>query len=130
MRHLAAFRAIILAIAFLAIVALATLAGFTVLPVLGQQPDAGSNVGNIVRSDPALDKLVPPGAKIEKLHDGFRFIEGPIWVRSGGYLLFSDLQVNAIMKWTPDGSVSFSASTYLQAAIPMACNRKQRPDAR
>ncbi len=122
MRHLAAFRAIILAIASLAIVGLATLVGFTVLPVLGQQPDAGSNaggnIGNIVRSDPGLDKLVPPGAKIEKLHGGFRFVEGPIWVRSGGYLLFSDLQVNAIMKWTPDGSVSFFRKPIFAGSYP------------
>jgi gluconolactonase len=66
--------------------------------------DAG--VGSIVRSDPVFDKLIPLAAKIEKLHSGFRFIEGPIWVRSGSYLLFSDLQGNAIMKWMPTGAVS------------------------
>ena len=70
--------------------------------LLAQQAE----VGKIIRSDPALDKLIPPGAKIEKLHGGFRFIEGPIWVRSGSYLLFSDLQANAVMKWEPGGAVS------------------------
>ena len=78
------------------------LAGAAIAPLSGQP----ASVGKIVRNDPALDKLVPPGAKIEKLHEGFRFIEGPVWVRSGGYLLFSDLMANAIMKWTPDGNVS------------------------
>ena len=73
---------------------------------LAQDATVDSGVGSIVRSDPALDKLIPPGAKIEKLHSGFRFIEGPIWVRRGSCLLFSDLQANAIMKWTPNGDVS------------------------
>ncbi|MBZ5699108.1 MAG: SMP-30/gluconolactonase/LRE family protein [Acidobacteriia bacterium] len=60
----------------------------------------------VVRIDPALDKLVPAGAKVEKVHGDFRFIEGPVWVRSGGYLLFTDIPANSIMKWTPGGTVS------------------------
>jgi gluconolactonase len=81
---------------------LAMLAGIAALPTMGQNEE----VGKIVRTDPAIDKLVAPGTKIEKVHGGFGFTEGPIWVRSGSYLLFSDLPNNAIMKWSPDGSVS------------------------
>jgi gluconolactonase len=56
----------------------------------------------ITRLDPALDSIVAPGTKAEKLADGFSFTEGPIWVPqlargktyggggAGGYLLFSD----------------------------------------
>jgi gluconolactonase len=65
--------------------------------------DAG---GEIVRLDPALDDLVPLGARIERLAAGFRFLEGPVWVREGGYLLFSDPNANVIYRWTPDGEVS------------------------
>lgn len=65
----------------------------------GQTPS-----GEIVRLDRALDKIVPKGAKLEKVFGGMRFIEGPVCVRSGGYLLFSDLVSNAIMKWTPTSS--------------------------
>ena len=32
--------------------------------------------GEIIRLDPALDALISPGAKIEKLADGFGFTEG------------------------------------------------------
>ena len=60
----------------------------------------------VVRIDPALDKLVPAGAKVEKVHGDFRFTEGPVWVRSGGYLLFSDIPANSIMKWILGGTVS------------------------
>ena len=64
----------------------------------------------ITRIDPALDEIVPAGAKIEKLAGGFLFTEGPIWVPRGeegdGYLLFSDPNNNVIYRWTQDGQVS------------------------
>ncbi len=58
------------------------------------------------RKDPALDAVVPRGAAIRKLAGGFTFIEGPVWVRDGGYLLFSDPNENNIYRWTPEGEVS------------------------
>ena len=75
-----------------------------------QQPPAETkkevaSVGKIVRLDPALDALVPATAVIEKLADGFAFTEGPLWTREG-FLLFSDIPNNRIMKWTPDGQVT------------------------
>ena len=58
-------------------------------------------LGTIERLDPALDALIPPGARIERLADGLDWSEGPLWVRSGGYLLFSDVQQNVVHKWDP-----------------------------
>ena len=60
----------------------------------------------VVRLDPALDQIISSDAKVEKLADGFGFVEGPVWVRQGGYLLFSDIPANAINKWTPGGKVA------------------------
>jgi gluconolactonase len=60
----------------------------------------------IVKLDSALDAIVPPGAKLEKLGDGFVFLEGPVWVRSGGYLLFSNMPEGNISKWSSDGKIS------------------------
>ncbi|HEU5155062.1 MAG TPA: SMP-30/gluconolactonase/LRE family protein [Gemmatimonadales bacterium] len=60
----------------------------------------------ITRADPAIDALVPRDAKLEKLAGGFQFVEGPVWVRDGGYLLFSDPNANTIYRWSPDGQVS------------------------
>ncbi len=60
----------------------------------------------IIRKDPALDALVSPDAKIEKLAGGFLFTEGPVWVRDGGYLLFSDPNNNVIYRWSADEGVS------------------------
>jgi gluconolactonase len=68
-------------------------------------PTAATSTGSLIETDPALRDLLPADAKIEKLAGGFAFIEGPIWMKEG-YVLFSDIPNNAIMKWTPDGKVS------------------------
>ena len=64
----------------------------------------------IVRHDPALDAIVPPSTRLEKLADGFLFTEGPVWVprtaATEGFLLFSDPNANTIYRWSPDGQVS------------------------
>ena len=70
------------------------------------QPISSSPVGNkqagaekIVRLDPRFDKLVPSNAQLEKIADGHKWVEGPVWNRKAGYLLFSDIPNNSIFKW-------------------------------
>src|SRR5437016_2009147 len=58
----------------------------------------------VIRKDPAIDAIVPPNPKIFKLAEGFKFTEGPVWDRKGGYLLFSDPNINTIYKYSPDGN--------------------------
>jgi gluconolactonase len=60
----------------------------------------------VVRKDPALDALVPRNAKVFKLAEGFKFTEGPVWVKDGRYLLFSDPNANTMYKYTADGQLS------------------------
>jgi gluconolactonase len=68
---------------------------------------ARDGVGKILRVGPALDSILAPDAKIEKVATGFEFTEGPVWVRDGNYLLFSDPNANMIYRWSPgDGQVS------------------------
>lgn len=57
--------------------------------------------GRIERLDPRFDEIIPKDAVIEFLDDGFAWTEGPVWVKDGGYLLFSDIPNNRIMKWSP-----------------------------
>jgi gluconolactonase len=83
---------------------------------LVQAQDAG--VSKITRMDPALDKIVPLNAKVEKIHSGFRFIEGPVWSRSGRYLLFSDIPANEVLKWTPNGNVSVFRNEIFKGTYP------------
>jgi gluconolactonase len=60
----------------------------------------------IVRLDPLLDQIVPAGAKLEKIVDSFTWTEGPVWNRTNGYLLFSEVPKNSIHKWEPNKGVS------------------------
>src|SRR4051812_42314588 len=61
--------------------------------------------GDVVRLDSALDALVPQSARLEKLADGFAFVEGPFWF-DAGYLWFSDVRGNVIRQWAPDGKIT------------------------
>jgi gluconolactonase len=61
------------------------------------QPPADSM--RIERIDPGLDKLIDPAAKIEVLAQGHDWTEGPLWIKRGGYLLFSDIPKNSIYRW-------------------------------
>jgi gluconolactonase len=58
-------------------------------------------IGKIERLDPGIDNLLPPSATIEKLAGGFEWSEGPVWMKKGGYLLFSDVPRNVVFKWQP-----------------------------
>src|SRR3954451_9013775 len=62
--------------------------------------------GSIERLDPALDKLLPADAKLENLAEGFDWIEGAVWVKQGGYLLFSEIPQNLIYKWAEGQGVA------------------------
>jgi gluconolactonase len=63
-------------------------------------------LGRVIRQDPRLDKLIPKDAKLEVLASGFDWSEGPVWVKEGGYLLFSDIPRNSVMKWKEGEGVS------------------------
>lgn len=61
-------------------------------------------IGHVDRFDASLDNLVSKDAKIEVLCGGFEWAEGPVWVpeagnKFGGYVLFSDVPRNVVMKW-------------------------------
>jgi len=56
-------------------------------------------IGKVVRIDPSLDKLIAPDAKIEVISSGYMWSEGPVWVKNGAFLLFSDVPTNTIYRW-------------------------------
>lgn len=56
--------------------------------------------GIIEKSDPALDALLSPDAKAEIIAEGFEWSEGPLWIEKENMLLFSDVPMNTIYKWT------------------------------
>lgn len=68
-------------------------------PALAQGPGTPSVEGRITRLDPRFDALVPPGAALERVTGGHEWVEGPLWDRRTGCLLFSDIPRNAIYRW-------------------------------
>ncbi|MGH7835873.1 MAG: SMP-30/gluconolactonase/LRE family protein [Candidatus Binatia bacterium] len=63
-------------------------------------------VSAIVRLDPRIDRLVPSNAALEKIADGFNWVEGPAWNRKERYLLFSDIPSNSVYKWQAGKGIS------------------------
>ncbi len=81
------------------------------IPFLGpgaalEAQNPAAPVPTIVRLDRRFDQLVPRGAVIEKIADGFAWVEGPVWDRQGGFLLFSDIPNNRVIKWEPGKGTS------------------------
>ena len=58
------------------------------------------SIGTIERLDPALDNIISADAKPEIIAEGFEWSEGPLWVEKHNMLLFSDVPMNTIYKWT------------------------------
>src|SRR5579863_9485212 len=56
------------------------------------------------RLDPAIDKIIPKGAMLERVADGFKWVEGPVWTQ--GSLHFAEIPSDSIRKWTPGSGVS------------------------
>jgi gluconolactonase len=77
----------------------------------GEVRQAGA--GTISAIDPRFDALVPANAVIEKLADGFVFLEGPAWVVADSRLLYSELRGGtegrgAIYQWAEaDGASDY-----------------------
>jgi gluconolactonase len=58
----------------------------------------------IDRMDAAAGRIVPGGAKLERIATGFTWTEGPVWTNGGLY--FADIPANCIHKWTPAEGVT------------------------
>lgn len=87
------------------------LAGSIILLTIGASTsfsvgNASGTIGEVVRNDPRLDKLIAPGTQIEVLADGFDWSEGPVWISDPGYVVFSDVPVNKIFKWSEGEGIS------------------------
>ena len=79
----------------------------------GPLPTASGD-GTVLRLDPRFAGLVSPGALIERVADGFEFVEGPVWIREEERLVFSDLGGNAIYSWTEDAGAEVLIAPYFE----------------
>jgi gluconolactonase len=54
---------------------------------------------------PAGKELVGKDVKIERLHTGMKFVEGPVWIARDSALVFSDIPRAKLLRWTAKGGV-------------------------
>jgi len=74
-------------------------------------------VGSVEQLDPSLSELIDMSTPVEKILDGFVWVEGPVWIGGkDGYLLCSDTRANKIVKWQmpAKGSAKAPGETWLQ----------------
>jgi len=53
-----------------------------------------------------FNSIVSEKSCVEKTATGFQFTEGPVWNAYEGFLLFSDIPANHILKWTPSEGIT------------------------
>jgi gluconolactonase len=56
--------------------------------------------------DPRFKAFVLGNAPLEKLGEGFRWLEGPVWFADHDCLLFSDVPNDRVMRWSEAGGIS------------------------
>jgi gluconolactonase len=71
-------------------------------------------IGQVEILDPAMEKIVDADAKVEKLADGMVWAEGPVWVKDGNYLLYSDTRQNIIYQWSEKNGLQHFIKPALQ----------------
>ena len=74
----------------------------------GDGPAPEARPFSITRTDPALDAIISPDAKLVELARGFGLSEGGLWIPEGnsGYWIVTGLLDNVLYKVTPRGQVS------------------------
>ena len=72
----------------------------------GIRAHQGEPFGSLEVKDPMFFALIPAATPIEKLASGFDWSEGPVWIKKGGYLLFSDVPNNTVYRWKAGQGVS------------------------
>ena len=91
-------RDIRLAAAVVVLVAL-TLAASHVRGTGETAPPPRVTAGRVIRLDARADRVLPEGAVLERVAAGFSWAGGPVWDRSRGSLLFSDVARNTVFEW-------------------------------
>jgi gluconolactonase len=74
---------------------------FSVFLIFAVAAAGGQDWNFVVWINQGLSDIVPEGARVEKVAGSVGFLEGPVWVREGGYLFSSDIPANVIYKFNP-----------------------------
>ena len=88
------------------------LLALTITTATAAAAEAGPSVS---ATSPEFSRLVSKGEQVRVVADGITWAEGPLWVRQGSYLLFSDVPKNRIYRWAPADK---SASIFIEPSGP------------
>lgn len=59
-------------------------------------------VANVTMLDPRMRQLTVPGARLEQLHTGSLWAEGPVYFPAGDHVIWSDIPNNRLLQWVPE----------------------------
>ena len=78
--------------------------------------------GTIEKYDKALDNIIDTNTKPEIIAEGFEWSEGPLWVEKQNMLLFSDVPMNTVYKWTEEkGKEAYLQPSGYTGSEPSKC---------
>jgi gluconolactonase len=72
----------------------------------GAPPQRPPAFGHLTAFDASFHDVVAADAGIEKIAEGFTWAEGPAWISSGRYLLFTDVPENTLYRWSERDGLS------------------------
>ena len=79
-------------------------------------------IGTLEKYDDALDSIINPNATAEIIAEGFEWSEGSIWIEKHNMLLFSDVPMNTVYKWTEEkGKEVYLKPSGYTGAAPSEC---------
>lgn len=74
--------------------------------VTNQPANKRSHLRKVEIFDPSALGIIDSNVRIELLDSGHKWTEGPVYIKDGDYLLFSDIPNNSIYKWKEGSGVS------------------------
>jgi gluconolactonase len=70
---------------------------------------------SLAEHTPALEALIDPGSELRQLGSGFQFTEGPVWNKTGRFLLFSDIPADSRWRWSEERGMELVAHPTFKA---------------
>lgn len=83
-----------------------TLAAFLIIAFLSCNNNSNTKqamyktTGTIIQYDEALAAIIDTSTRPEIIAEGYEWSEGPLWIEKHNMLLFSDVPMNTVYKWT------------------------------
>ncbi|MFD0946757.1 SMP-30/gluconolactonase/LRE family protein [Sphingomonas canadensis] len=98
---------------------IAAMAAAPFAPGLARAAGGAAAVGSITRLNPGFDAVADVASPVLVLGSGYRWAEGPVWVKKGRYLLFNDVPANTCYQWRKGkGVTKFLEPSGLAGPVP------------